>query len=115
MDAALAAATAAAEASDAGGEEQGPAGRGEAGNRSAMDTVMAADAAVAVGTASDSGSGSAAVVTPGLRKAAVLVALFEGRQGELRVWLTRRASKLSTHAGKAGGGRMRWREESSAE
>ncbi|CAI5518783.1 unnamed protein product [Closterium sp. Naga37s-1] len=33
------------------------------------------------------------------RKAAVLVALFEGEGGELRVWLTKRAAKLSSHSG----------------
>lgn len=33
------------------------------------------------------------------KKAAVLVCLFEGHNGELRVILTKRASRLSTHSG----------------
>lgn len=33
------------------------------------------------------------------KKAAVLVCLFEGDNGELRVILTKRASRLSTHSG----------------
>ena len=44
--------------------------------------------------------GPAAAIAPGKSKnAAVLVPLFRTPEGELRVWLTKRATKLSTHAG----------------
>jgi coenzyme A diphosphatase NUDT7 len=48
----------------------------------------------------NSQSAVAATTTPGPRKrAAVLVCLFEGVDGELRVILTKRSSKLSSHSG----------------
>ena len=36
-----------------------------------------------------------------LKKAAVLICLFEGDAGDLRVILTKRSSKLSTHSGQS--------------
>jgi hypothetical protein len=36
---------------------------------------------------------------PNNKRAAVLICLFEGQDGNLRVILTQRASSLSTHAG----------------
>lgn len=36
---------------------------------------------------------------PGRKKAAVLVVMFQGKSGELRVWLTKRSGRLRSHSG----------------
>ena len=50
--------------------------------------------------AAELGPAAELAIRPGqIKNAAVLVPLFRTPEGELRVWLTKRATKLSSHAG----------------
>ncbi|KAI4371027.1 hypothetical protein MLD38_019304 [Melastoma candidum] len=69
----------------------------QSGGRNVVSRAGSAESALKVATSSLKGGGGEARFRP--KRAAVLVCLFEGEEGEFRVILTKRASRLSIHSG----------------